>query len=213
MGEKPTMLCSFYSFQPLFAATHAIPPSKLVLIIAKDSLTKAENKEKVSNELKLSKERYEPIATVKTVLVDGNDLMGIANETIKLLEEDDTKKVVNISGGWKLLAQGMLYGCYARPYMVSRIVCNDMEHNDQIVDLPILSLSISNGKRAALAAIEKLSEKTEGKIEASEISKITGKSEVMAYQHLVELRLSNYADENNRITNAGKIALLWKEEK
>ena len=212
MGEKPTMLCSFYSFNPLFAATHAIPPSKLVLIIAKDSLTKEENKETVTKELKMAKERYAPIATVETVLVDGNDLMKIAEETIKLLDEDETKKVVNISGGWKLLAQGMLYGCYARPYRVSRIVCNDMENKDQIVDLPILSLAISNGKRAALAAIEKLCEKKEGKIEAVDVSKIISKCDVMSYQNLAELRESNYADENNRITRAGRIALLWKDE-
>ena len=39
------------------------------------------------------------------------------------------------------------------------------------------------------------------------------KSDVMVYQHLDDLRKMNYVDKDNRITSAGKVALLWKEEK
>jgi len=35
----------------------------------------------------------------------------------------------------------------------------------------------------------------------------------MVYQHLDDLKKLNYVDSKNRITSAGKVALLWREEK
>ena len=154
------------------------------------------------------------MAQISKVEVDGTDIVGITKKTIELLEADDSEKIVNISGGWKLLAQGLLYGCYARPNRVSRIVCNNLDKGDEsLVDLPNLTFEISDGKRAILETIDSLSNKGDGKLDVQDIAKKAEKSDVMVYQHLDDLKKLNYVDSKNRITSAGKVALLWKEEK
>jgi CRISPR locus-related DNA-binding protein len=210
MVENLTLICSFYSFQPLVSAVHAFSPSKMVLVYGKGAL----KDEQVKKDINHIEEVYGKVAKISRTEVDGADLYGIAQETIKLLEADDSVKVVNITGGWKLLAQGLLYGCYARPNRVSKIVCNNIEKENEIVELPKFTFELKNGKRSILEEINKLCEKKEsGKIDVSEIASKAGKSDVMVYQHLAELKELSYVDEANRITVPGRIALLWKPEK
>lgn len=212
MGENSTLICSFYSFQPIVASMHAFSPSKVVAVIAEGSLKK---EPKVKEEYERLVSIFGKVAQITKVEVDGTDIVGITRKTIELLEVDDSEKIVNISGGWKLLAQGLLYGCYARPHRVCRIVCNNLDKGDEeLVDLPKFTFELSNGKRAILETIEALSGKGEGKLDVQEIAKKAEKSDVMVYQHLDDLKRMNYVDkESNRITSAGKVALLWKGEK
>ncbi|MCX8175474.1 MAG: hypothetical protein N3E51_04690 [Candidatus Micrarchaeota archaeon] len=58
---------------------------------------------------------------------------------------------------------------------------------------PRFSFEMSNGKRRILEAVSLLSEKKEGKVEVADIAKKL-----------------NCVDKGNRITEAGRIALLWK---
>ncbi|MCX8196969.1 MAG: hypothetical protein N3G80_01490 [Candidatus Micrarchaeota archaeon] len=83
--------------------------------------------------------------------VDGTDILAIPRKAIELLEADDSEKIVNISGGWELLAQGLLYGCYGRPNLVSKIVCNNIDKSEEeLVDLPQVIFELSEGKKAFL---------------------------------------------------------------
>jgi len=211
LGSNTTLICSFYSFQPVVASIHAFSPSKVVAVIAEGSLKK---EPKVKEEYEQLVSVFGKVAKIEKVEVDGTDIVGITKKTIELLEADDSEKIVNISGGWKLLAQGLLYGCYARPDRVCRIVCNNLDKAEgELVDLPKFTFELSNGKRAILETIDALSGKGEGKLDVQEIAKKAEKSDVMVYQHLDDLKKMNYVDSNNRITSAGKVALLWKEEK
>ena len=211
LGSNTTLICSFYSFQPVVASIHAFSPSKVVAVIAEGSLKK---EPKVKEEYEQLVSVFGKVAKIEKIEVDGTDIVGITKETIELLEMDDSEKIVNISGGWKLLAQGLLYGCYARPDRVSRIVCNNLDEGEEaLVDLPKFTFELSNGKRAILETIDSLSGKGEGKLDVQDIAKKAEKSDVMVYQHLDDLKKMNYADKDNRITSAGKVALLWKEEK
>jgi len=211
LGSNSTLICSFYHFQPVVAAMHAFSPSKVVAVIAEGSLKK---EPEVKEDYEKLVSVFGKVAQISKVEVDGADIIAITKKAIELLEADDSEKIVNISGGWKLLAQGLLYGCYARPYRVCRIVCNNLDRDEEeLVDLPKLTFELSNGKRAILETIDALSGKGEGKLDVQDIAKKAEKSDVMVYQHLDDLKKMNYVDKDNRITSAGKVALLWKEEK
>lgn len=193
-----TLISTFYSFEPLVAAAHAYSPSRIVLIVAKDSLTNP----KVGEDIKKVKDLYGKIAGVEVSQVNGSDLLAIAEDTVKLLEKDDSRKIVNVSGGWKLLAQGVLYGCYARPELVEKIVCNDIEHNT-VVEMPKLSFGLTSAKKELLEEISKRNGRSIAEI-AGKLKKTRG----MIYQHLKELRDTGYVDSSFEITLAGKLALM-----
>ncbi len=143
------LIATFYSFQPLVAAAHSFSPSKMIVIIAEDSL----KNEKVSQDLDKVRDVYGKIAAVEMIKVKGSDLLAIASKTVELIEANkDNRVIVNVSGGWKLLAQGVLYGCYARKDLIDRIVCNNLENNS-IVELPKLTFGLSSVKKELLEEI------------------------------------------------------------
>jgi len=195
--EKTTLIASFYSFQPFVAAAHAFSPTKIVLIVAEDTIPKIETA------LAKVKEVYGTVATIQLVKVKGSDLLEIAKTTVDLLENEEGRKVVNVSGGWKLLAQGMLYGCYARPELVEKIVCNNLEENNSMVELPKLGFGLGSAKKDLLNEIAERKGRSIAKI-ADKLGKTRG----MLYQHLKELKESGYTDEKFEITLAGRMALL-----
>ena len=194
-----TLISTFYSFEPLVSAAHAYSPSKIVLIVAKDSLQKTQ----VQEDVKKVKDFYGKVAEIEVSQVNGSDLLAIAEETVKLLEKDREKKIVNVSGGWKVLAQGVLYGCYARPDLVEKIVCNDIGRENTIVEMPKLSFGLTSAKRELLEEISKRNGRS-----IADIAEKMKKTRGMIYQHLKELRETGYVDPDFQITLAGKLALL-----
>lgn len=195
MGET-TLIATFYSFEPFVAAAHAFSPSKIVLIIAKDS------RKDIEKHLEKVYELYGKIAEIKEVEVDQSDIFSVAKKTVELLEKNN-RSIVSVSGGWKLMAQGVLYGCYARPELVEKIVCNELPSIKKLVELPKLSFGLSEAKRELLAEIESRNGKP-----IAEIAEKLGKTPGMLYQHLKELKEAGYVDDKFDITLAGKIALL-----
>ncbi len=196
--EETTLISTFFSFQPFVAAAHAFSPSKIILLVAEDSL----KKEIVGKDLEKVKEVYGKVTTIEIVKVNGSDLLSIAEKTINLLENEKGKIIVNISGGWKTLMQGVLYGCYARSELVSKIVCNNIEDNT-IVELPKLTYGLSGTRRKVLEEISKRNGKA-----VSEIADKLGKTRGMLYQHLKELKESGNVDDKFEITLAGRMALM-----
>lgn len=196
--EKTTLICTFYSFEPLVAAAHAYSPSRMLLLVAEDSLKNSQ----VKADIEKVREVYGKVAHIEVVTVKGSDLLSIASKTVDLLENEKVPVVVNVSGGWKLLAQGVLYGCYARPELVGKIVCNNLEDNS-LMELPKLSFGLSTRKRALL---EKIASRSGAPI--AKIAEKMGKTRGMLYQHLKELKEMGYVDEKFEITLAGKLALI-----
>lgn len=193
-----TLISTFYSFVPLVAAVHAFSPRKIILVAASDSL----KKEDVKKELAKAKEVFGNVARIEVLEVDGGDLVSIAKKTRDTLEKEKGDVIVNVSGGWKLLAQGVIYGCYARPELVRKVVCNNLEDNS-IVELPKLSYGLSAVKKELLAEMAKRNGRT-----IAEIAKKLGKTRGMVYQHLKELKDAGYVDEKFEVTTAGRLGLL-----
>ncbi len=197
MGEELSLIATFYSFQPFVTAAHAYSPSRIILIVS-DRTTKA-----IEEDISKVRELYGKVASIEVEKVEDSDLLAIALRTSKLIEGCKGRVIVNVSGGWKLLAQGVLYGCYARPNLVERIVCNDLSSENSLVEIPKLSYGLSSAKRDVLEEIESRKGRS-----ISEISEKLGKTSAMLYQHLKELRELGYVDEKFEITLAGRMALI-----
>ena len=194
-----TLISTLYSFQPIVASVTALSPSRIILVVAQESM----EKDVVKKDLEKVKQTYGGIAELKIVKVKGADLISIAKKTVELLDaEKKNDVVVNVSGGWKLLAQGVLYGCYAYPERVKRIVCNDIE-TGRLVDLPKLSYGLTTSKLKFLEVISKRKDES-----ISKIALDMGKTRGMLYQHLKELKDMGYVDDKFYITDAGRLALL-----
>jgi len=191
-----TLIATFYSFEPFVAAAHAYSPSKILLIIAKDST------KDISKHLEKVHELYGTVAEIKEVEVDASDIFAVAKKTVELLEKNN-RAIVNVSGGWKLMAQGVLYGCYGRPELVEKIVCNELPDINRLVELPKLTFGLSQAKHELLEEIEKRNGKP-----IADIAEKLGKTPGMLYQHLKELKEAGYVDEKFEITLAGKMAVL-----
>lgn len=195
VGET-TLIATFYSFEPFVAAAHAFSPNKILLIIAKDST------KDIEKQLSKVHELYGKVAEIKEIEVDASDIFAVAKKTVELLEKNN-RTVVNVSGGWKLLAQGVLYGCYSRPELVEKIVCNELPDINRLVELPKLTFGLSQPKKELLEEIAKRNGKP-----IAEIAEKLGKTPGMLYQHLKELKEAGYVDEKFEITLAGKMAVL-----
>jgi CRISPR locus-related DNA-binding protein len=197
VGES-TLIATFYSFEPFVAAAHAYSPTRVILIIGNESRKKVEE----AGHLKKVYDLYGKVAEIKEVEVDPSDIFAVAKKTTELLEKNN-RAVVNVSGGWKLMAQGVLYGCYARPELVEKIVCNELPDINKLVELPKLTFGLSQPKRELLEEIEKRNGKP-----IADIAEKLGKTPGMLYQHLKELKEAGYVDEKFEITLAGKMAVL-----
>ena len=193
-----TLISTLYSFQPIVASVTALSPSRIILVVAEESM----GKEAVKKDLEKVKQTYGGIAELQIERVKGADLISIARKTTELLENEKNEVMVNVSGGWKLLALGVLYGCYARPELVKRIVCNDIE-TGRLTDIPKLTYGLTKAKLELLEAISKRNGKS-----ISSIAEKMGKTRGMLYQQLKELRGAGYVDGKFYITDAGRLALL-----
>jgi len=196
MAGEVVLISTFYSFDPFVAAAHAYSPSKIYLVVAKDTL------QKIDGDLSKVREFYGKVAAIDVIRVEDSDLFAIAKDTVKLLESQKGRVIVNVSGGWKLLAQGVLYGCYARPSLVEKIICNNLADRS-IVEIPKLSYGLTSAKKKLLEEIARRNGRT-----IAEIARRLEKTPGMLYQHLKELRDNGYVDAEFEITLAGKMALL-----
>jgi CRISPR locus-related DNA-binding protein len=197
-----TLICTFYSFGPIVASATQYSPKRIILLVAANSLKKQEVRESIER----AKVTYKNVVPVSVVETGDSDMLRIAGDTVKLIESEHktgNSVIVNVSGGWKLLAQGTLYGCYARNARVDKIICNDLAAEGRIVELPKLCFGLTKAKAAVLVEIAKRNDRS-----MAEIAKKLRKTRAMIYQHLKELRAVGYVDEKFEITVAGRLALL-----
>src|SRR5208283_2366369 len=189
-----TLICTYYSFEPIVASATQFSPKKIILLVATNSLKKPEVKENIEK----AKNMYKNIAPVSVVETNESDLLIVAGDTVKVVESEyhvGNRVIVNVSGGWKLLAQGVIYGCYAREGMVDKIICNDLAADGKIVELPKLSFGLTSSKRELLEEIAARKGRS-----ITEVSKKLDKTRGMVYQHLKELKAVGYVDEKFEIT-------------
>ncbi len=198
---KLTLISTFYNVQAQMLGIKEFSPSKIILL--KQSNEK--NAELRKNEALLRK-TVGTVCKVESVeLKDPYDVLEVAEKTVKLIESEKkagNKIIMNLTGGRRTQALGVLFAAYARSDMVERLVYAPSDAN-RIVDLPKLNLSPSKKKREILELMAKNSHKT-----MSALAKKLGKTRGMLYVHLRELKEVGYLDENYNLTMAGRLALL-----
>ena len=197
--DNVTLIATFYNTKPFLPAALKFSPKKIVLLV--DSADK-----EVKDNIKAVKKTFEEVVQFEVVNVGKDDIYTAAKTTVQIIDANKApgnKIIVSIAGGNRVLASAALFGAYARPDRVSKIVANATQDSASLVSLPKLSYNIGSTKRELLAKLESRNDKTIQEI-ASEMRKSRG----MIYQHLKELKNVGYLDDDYNITDAGKLALL-----
>lgn len=193
-----TLIATFYSAGPLMPAALAFSPKKIILIV--DTMN-----QEIRSNISAVEKTFGSIATIEVVKVKKDEIYDPAKKVVGIIDREaspNNRIVVNVSGGWKTLTNGVLYGCYARPDRVYRIINNKTDKKG-ISELPKLGYNISAAKKEVILKIVERDNKTVAQI-AKELRRTRG----MVYQHLRELREAGYVDDEFNITDAGRLALL-----
>jgi len=197
-----TLVSSFYSIEPFMPAALAFHPDKIILLIDADS--KPEARHKLDANIELVKKTLGTAIFVKTVPVKQYDLLDVAKKTVKLIEEEHgsgNRVYLNVTGGRRTVMMGALMACYTRSEMVERVVYS-LEETNELIELPKLSMALSQTKRGILELLAK------GRKPIPEVAEKLEKTRGMVYAHLRELKALGYVNDDFELTVAGRIALL-----
>lgn len=196
---ETTLISTVYSIEPVMICITQFSPRKVVLIMEEEP---PREKEQVQKIIEDTLGKFIKVQIKETSLYD---VVQIAKDTVDTIDEERAKGrkiVVNISGGRKTQALGVLFGCYARNNDVQRIAYVT-EEEGEIIDLPILSFGISKTKKKLLEELKK------GETSVKNLALKLGISRGMTYNHIRELRNMGFIDpEKLEITSAGEIATL-----
>lgn len=196
---ETTLISTVYSIEPVMICITQFSPRKVVLIMEEEP---PKEKEQVQKIIEDTLGNFIEVKIKETSLYD---VVQIAKDTVDTIDEERAKGrkvVVNISGGRKTQALGVLFGCYARNNDVQRIAYVT-EEEGEIIDLPILSFGISKTKKKVLEELKR------GETSVKNLALELGISRGMTYNHIRELRNMGFIDpEKLEITSAGELAIL-----
>ena len=199
MDETRTLIASFYSVTPFMYGAIAYPSQHIILIV--HNLDEAARRS-----VREVQKFFGKVATkVDVIEIADEDVYEIAKKVVEVIDRESrpgARIVVNISGGWRALANGMLYACYSRPEKIDRIISN-MKDNKGVIELPKLRYSLGATRFDVLKKVA-----ARGDRSIAEMAKELRKTRGMLYQHLKELKEGGYVDEDFKITDAGRLALL-----
>lgn len=192
-----TLIATFWTVEPLMPAALTYQPKRMILLVNKLEGEATQNINKV-------KETFGKLVGVKAVKMPQDDIVGFATKVVEIIDTEPKSSmiIVSVGGGHRMATSGALYGCYARPDRIYKIVNNTLQGN-RVSELPKLGYNISTQKERILEMIAKGEDKT-----VAEIARQLQKTRGMIYQHLRELREQGYVDDDFNITDAGKLALL-----
>ena len=198
MGNKTTLVSPFYSIEPFLACLKEVNPSRVVLFVQTDETTE------LKKNLNLLDSTMGKVIEIERKSIPMYDILTVAKSVVEAIEKENhkgNKVVVNYTSGRRTVALGALIAAYARPDLVERVVYST-EENNELLDLPKLGFNLSKTKRAFLEELGK------SKKSVPEIAKKLGVTKGMAYVHLRELKASGMVGEENKLTVAGRLALL-----
>lgn len=193
------LISTFYSIEPFMQGFHKFSPNHVIIICGDDN-----NKELEKN-IKSVTSVIKSVAKIEVIKIKHYDIYGTAAKMVNLLDNSKNKYNeinINITGGRKTSALGLLYGAYARKEKINNIVYITEEDNE-IIELPKMSYNISKSKRFIL---EYISSNEEFKVVtlANKMKKTRG----LIYIHIKDLIKDGLLDKNMKLTTAGRIALL-----
>jgi len=195
------LIATVFGHQPVMRTVAKYGVDKLILLAdAGGGNIQAEALSKI-------KEAIGDVVQIEVHQTEIYDIPEVARKCVELLDKQSDKDeiIVNVSSGRKTKMVGLLFACYLRPELVSRIVYV-IEETNEIITFPKMSFRIGENQRVALEEIEKKEFKT-----VQDLAKRTGISRPMLYRHLEELLKMDLIEKTEKgyeITDAGRIVLL-----
>ena len=200
MGKK-VLIATLYNPDPVLLAATKLGPDRLILLIDDKP-----NEEQTAS-LKLIQDSLGKVLDVKAVKCCVLDIVKVATKCVEIIDMQPKDDIiyVNITGGRKTKAIGLLFAAYARHEKVKKIAYNPEEDKSAVVYLPRLSFRLTESQKKILeyldageyASIKDLSEKID-------------LSTAMLYRAIDELKDMDLitTEEGLKLTDAGKIARL-----
>jgi CRISPR-associated protein Csa3 len=193
------LVSTFYSIEPFMQGFHKFSPDHIIIVCGDDN-----NKELEKN-LESIKKVISTVSKIEVKKLKHYDIYEIAKEMVDILDKNKPKFDeinVNITGGRKTAALGLLYGSYARKSMVNKIVYITEEKNE-VIELPKMSYNLGESKLSILEYISKF-----GRPEVPKLAGKMNKTRGLIYLHIKDLINDGFLNRDMELTMAGKIALL-----
>ena len=195
------LIATLYSPEPVILATTKLGPDRLILLVD-------EEPDKVQSEsVKLIQNSLGKVMDIKIIKTDVYDIVKVAEKAVEIIDMQPKDDIiyVNITGGRKTKAIGLLFAAYARHEMVKKIAYNPEEDTSSVVYLPRLSFRLTESQKTILEYISKA--------EYQSITDLADKvdlSKAMVYRTIDELKDMDLVETENglKLTDAGKIARL-----
>ena len=196
------LIATLYNPDPVLLACTRLGPERLILLIDE------EPDKKQKDALDLIKGSLGRVLDIKVVKIPVYDVVAIASKVVEIIDMQPKDDLVylNITGGRKTMAMGVLFGGYARSSRVKKIAYNPEEDKSSVIYLPIMSFKLNESQKNILGALEK--KPTES---ISELAEETKLSAAMVYRSIDELKdmdLVEGTDKTFKLTDAGRIARL-----
>ncbi|OIO65688.1 hypothetical protein AUJ68_02475 [Candidatus Woesearchaeota archaeon CG1_02_57_44] len=196
MGKK-VLIASLYSADPVILAVTRLGAERLILLVDDDA-----NKEQEKS-LKLIQDSLGRVIDVKTVKVGTYDVLGTARKVAEviMMQPSEDWIYVNVTGGRKTKALGLLYGAYARAERVRKIAYN-ADDKKTVVYLPKMGYNLKDSEKTVLDAVASGRYTTLAALaEGVDISR------AMLYRNVKELEANGYLDMTDgiRLTMAGEL--------
>ncbi|MBT5342914.1 CRISPR locus-related DNA-binding protein [Candidatus Woesearchaeota archaeon] len=198
MGNHKILIATLYNVDPVLVAANKLGPSRMYLLI-----DKVPSKEQEKS-LELLKNSLGRVIDIKVVKTEVYDIVAIATKAVEIIDMQpkDDQIFVNITSGRKTKAIGLLFGAYARPSRVKKILYYPEEKGEQPVFLPKLQFQLNESQKKVLEYLEE--KKFTSLMVLSEKIDI---SRAMLYRNIKELEEMGLV-EDLKLTDAGKIARL-----
>ncbi|MBT4805641.1 CRISPR locus-related DNA-binding protein [Candidatus Woesearchaeota archaeon] len=198
MGNHKILIATLYNVDPVLVAANKLGPSRMYLLI-----DKVPSKEQEKS-LELLKNSLGRVIDIKVVKTEVYDIVAIATKAVEIIDMQpkDDQIFVNITSGRKTKAIGLLFGAYARPSRVKKILYYPEEKGELPVFLPKLQFQLNESQKKVLEYLEE--KKFTSLMVLSEKIDI---SRAMLYRNIKELEEMGLV-EDLKLTDAGKIARL-----
>jgi hypothetical protein len=160
--------------------------------------------------LKIITQRLEGSVNVNSIKVDGNDIIAIAREVVKFIDESDFEKsceeiTINISSLRHEKTLGMIFAAYARPVIVKEIIYVSKEDR-RVIKIPILPIHLTIRQKRVLEYLKQVQEK---KVIPGKNAHVLLKIERSSFYGIKKtLLVKGLIDNDETVTELGEIALL-----
>ena len=198
--RRRILFTTIYTSDAIKIAINKIANIDELIYLVEDSPPK--EKSKAIKDLKTSFGDIIKITELKTSLYDITKIVKDVTKKIDQLSKNNNEILIHISEGRKTLALGLLFSAYLRKEKIKAVYYVIKEKNE-LLSLPLLSISINESKKAILRQIMNRNEDKE------RIGKKLALGKSAVYQYINELKKEGYIqngkDKKLELTELGRI--------